>query len=229
MAKILIVEDEQLLSAALDDTLKSEGHTVTTLQNGGDAMALVAYSVFDLLILDWHLPEASGLSICKAYRMRGRAEPVLFLTSRSDITDKENAFDSGADDYLTKPFQLRELLSRVKALLRRPVALIEDIALLGSASFDRTTGTLSGDNRSIKLQPREAELLDFFLRRPNQVFRTEQVMSGAWGSDFEGSDVAIRSCLTKLRKALAEFGLEKSIQTIHGFGYCYKPAADGRA
>ncbi len=222
MGNILVAEDDKLLRNTIVDALTTEGHSVTAAENGSDAIAHCSLSNFDLLILDWNLPERPGIEVCKSYRQAGKAEPILFLTSRSDISDKESAFATGADDYLTKPFQLRELIVRVKALLRRPVALIEDSMPIADAVFNPKAGTISRHKTIARLQPREAELLEFFLKRPNQVIRAEAVMAAVWGSDFDGSEVALRACLARVRKSLAIFGLEKSIETVHGFGYQYK-------
>ncbi|MBX9720755.1 MAG: response regulator transcription factor [Candidatus Obscuribacterales bacterium] len=228
MGNILVAEDDKLLRNTIVDALTTEGHTITAAQNGSDAIALCSIGNFDLLILDWNLPERPGIDVCKSYRQAGKAEPILFLTSRSDINDKESAFASGADDYLTKPFQLRELLVRVKALLRRPIALIEDTIPIADAIFDPKAGTIKRIDTIAKLQPREAELLAFFLKRPNQVIRADAVMAAVWGADFEGSEVALRACLAKVRKALGNFGLEKSIETVHGFGYQFKTPSQSK-
>jgi OmpR-family two-component system manganese-sensing response regulator len=200
-----------------------EGHKLTVACDGAEALSFCEIGRFDLLILDWNMPGRNGVEVCRAYRKQGKMEPILFLTSRSDIVDKEAAFAGGADDYLTKPFHLKELLLRVGALLRRPVAIIEEKIRLGSVVFDYQTGVLSSGGTQVKLQPREAELLLFFVKRPRQVINSEGVRAAVWGAEFEGSDVALRACLSKIRKALTSFGLEKCIETVHGFGYQFNP------
>lgn len=225
MAKILVAENEDLLLSAVVDALTSEGHKVSSASSGTDAMALCELATFDLLILDWNMPGHTGVEVSKAYRRQGKAEPILFLTSRKDIEDKEAAFAGGADDYLTKPFQLRELLVRVKALLKRPVGFVESSIRLGPASFDPTSGVISCGEQKVKLQPRESEVLLFFLKRPGQVIKAEAVRTAVWGAESDGSDVALRACLVKIRKALSAFDFDKCIETVHGFGYQYNPPA----
>lgn len=223
MSTLLLAEDDESLRSAVTQALQVEGHNVSAASTGAEAIALCEMARFDLLILDWNMPEHSGVEVCRAYRKQGKAEPVLFLTSRSDIMDKEAAFAGGADDYLTKPFQLKELLLRVRALLRRPVAIIEEQIRLADVAFDRKSGLLSRGTVQIRLQPREAELLLFFIKHPRQVVNADGVRTAVWGSEFEGSDVAFRACLAKVRKALGSFELERSIETVHGFGYKFNP------
>lgn len=223
MASILVAENEELLLSAVVDALTSEGHKVSTATNGSDAIALCRLATFDLLILDWNMPGHSGIEVSKAYRREGNAEPILFLTSRKNIEDKEAAFAGGADDYLTKPFQLRELLLRVQALLKRPVGFVDNSIRLGAASFDPKSGVITCGDQKTRLQPRESEVLLFFVKRPGQVLKVDAVRTAVWGADFEGSDVALRACLVKIRKALSAFELDTCIETVHGFGYQYNP------
>lgn len=223
MGAILVAEDDELLRAAVVDALSGEGHKISAASSGTDAMSLCEMGTFDLLILDWNMPGHSGIEVSKAYRKKGNAEPILFLTSRSDIVDKEAAFAGGADDYLTKPFQLRELLLRVRALLKRPVGILDENIKLGAATFDPRSGVLTNESVQVKLQPREADLLLFFIKRPAQVLKADAVRTAVWGVDFEGSDVALRACLAKVRKALAACDLDDCIETVHGFGYKFIP------
>lgn len=222
MARILLAEDDSFLSQAIIDGLSALGYEVEHADNGNDAEAFVRGHYFDLLILDWNLPGATGLEICRAFRKMGKSEPVLFLTSRADIDDKEDALGSGADDYLTKPFDMRELVARIKSLLRRPSNYIEHSIKLGEIILDLDSRTLTNAEKEVRLQPRELALLEFFIRRPGQVLSNEALLSGVWGADFDGSEVALRSCLAKLRKALATLGYDNVIETIHGFGYRLK-------
>jgi OmpR-family two-component system manganese-sensing response regulator len=223
MARILLADDDNMLSEMIADTLTLEGYAVDVTGDGNDAMAFVRSHAFDLLILDWGLPGMTGLEICRGFRQMGRAEPILFLTGKTDIADKEQGLNSGADDYLTKPFDMRELVVRVKSLLRRPANYFTHLAKIGEVEVDLDTRRLRRGEKSLHLQPRELALIEFFLRRPGQVLGSEALLSGVWGSDFDGSEVALRSCLAKLRKALASLGYDSVIETVHGFGYRFTP------
>lgn len=223
MGRILVAEDDELLGKTLVHALSEAGYAVDRVDSGKDAVVMCEIGAFDLLILDFNLPGLSGLQVCQAYRRMGRAEPVLFLTSRGEINDKTAAFECGADDYMTKPFQLLELLARVKALLRRPVAIVDESPRIGEAVFNVAAGSITHKELVVKLQPKEAALLEFLVKRPEQVIPAESLMAAVWGADFEGSEVALRVCLTKIRKALAVLGLERTIVTVHGFGYQFQP------
>jgi len=223
MARILLAEDDSMLRDMIADTLSLQGYTVDVAADGNDAMAFVRSHVFDLLILDWSLPGVTGLEICRSFRQMGKAEPILFLTAKSAISDKEQGLNSGADDYLTKPFDIRELIVRVKSLLRRPANYFSHLAKIGDMMVDLDARELRCGEKSLHLQPRELALIEFFLRRPGQVLGREALLSGVWGADFDGSEIALRSCLAKVRKALASFGYDNVIETVHGFGYRFTP------
>lgn len=221
MARILVAEDDAILSQTVCAGLSELGYAVELATNGSDAEAFVRYHYFDLLILDWNLPGLSGLEVCRTFRKLGKVEPVLFLTSRSDVDDKVEAFSLGASDYLTKPFHVRELAARVKSLLRRPADYAAESLQIGEISLDLNTRALQREGNVIRLQPREMALLEFLVKRPGQVLGIPVLLSAVWGEEFDGSDMVLRSCVAKLRKALATLGHPDSIQTIHGFGYCF--------
>jgi DNA-binding response OmpR family regulator len=223
MMRILLAEDDVVLSQMISENLGSLGFVVEVSHDGLHAAEFLRAHPFDLLILDWNLPGMTGIELCTLFRKLGRNEPVLMLTSRSGIADKEEGLDSGADDYLTKPFEARELAARVKALLRRPSGYIQKVIRLGEIFVDMEARTLSRAESSLRLPPRELALLEFFMRRPGQVIGSESLLTGVWGSDFDGSEVALRSCLAKLRKALTTLGYEGVIETVHGFGYKFNP------
>ena len=225
MARILLAEDDSILRDMVADSLSLQGYTVDVAVDGNDAMAFVRSHAFDLLILDWGLPGISGLEICRAFRQMGKAEPILFLTARSDIADKEEGLNTGADDYLTKPFDMRELVVRVKSLLRRPANYHNHLAKIGEVVIDLDARELRRGEKALHVQPRELALVEFFLRRPGQVLSPEALLSGVWGADFDGSEIALRSCLAKVRKALATLGYDNVIETVHGCGYRFKPPA----
>ena len=222
MPRVFIADDDNLLSQMVADQLGAKGFSVDVVSDGETAAEYIRTQSFDLLILDWNMPGMTGVDVCKLYRRLGQSGPVLMLTSRSDIEDKETGLDSGADDYLTKPFEMRELLARVNSLLRRPANYVQKVEKLGHIEIDLEGRTLKRGNSIFRLQPREMALLEFFLRRQGHLLPTNAILSGVWGADFEGSEVALRACLTKLRKVLASLEYENAIETVHGFGYRLK-------
>lgn len=222
MARILLAEDDLYLSQSIASGLSALNYSIDVAHDGLAAEAFVRAHEFDLLILDWNLPGQSGVEVCKTLRRLGRHEPVLFLTSRAEIEAKVEALTSGADDYLTKPFDIRELIARVASLLRRPPAYVTHLSRIGAVTLDLGSHTLQRGEDSVKLRRREMELLEFFVRRPGQVLGPNTILSGVWGADFEGSEIALRSCITRLRKALQQLGYGDVIQNVHGFGYILK-------
>ncbi|MBX9687709.1 MAG: response regulator transcription factor [Candidatus Obscuribacterales bacterium] len=219
MARILLAEDDLLLAQTVCTALEAFEYAIEHVSSGDDALQILESQSFDLLILDWNMPGSSGIEVCKQFRKAGKKEPVLMLTSRSGIDDKEEGLYSGADDYLTKPFEVRELLARIKSLLRRPANYADKLLKLGEITVDLDSRILKRDEQLQRLQPRELALLEFFMRRPGQLLSAEAIFTGVWGSDFEGSEIALRSCLAKLRKALASLGYADLIETVHGAGY----------
>ncbi len=219
MSKILLVEDDPTICETVVDLLESDKHIVEVVGNGNDAIQILEYNSFDLLILDWQLPGASGPAICKSVRGRKDTTPVLMLTSRAAITDKEQGFDAGADDYLAKPFDIRELRVRVKALLRRTKQEYSDNELtFRHLTLQLDTRTAYSDGKEIELLPKEFSLLELFLRNPNKVLTAEQIIGAVWKSDETGSQGALRQGLVRLRKKINKDGVT-FIHSIYGVGY----------
>ncbi|MBY0546683.1 MAG: response regulator transcription factor [Candidatus Obscuribacterales bacterium] len=219
MARILLADDDQALADMVADSLRARDHSVEVVHDGNVAEEFAKTQLFDLLVLDWNMPGKTGVDVCSAFRAAGHTAPVLFLTAKADINDKEEGLYAGADDYLTKPFDMRELVARVTVLLRRPAAYVGKKLELGELTIDLEARTVFRGDKSVKLQPREFALLEFFARRSGQVMGAEALLAGVWGADFDGTEIALRSCLAKLRKALASLGYESAIETVHGFGY----------
>lgn len=219
MAKILVVEDDDAVRAVVRDTLESERHTIDACSDGRAGLAHVETVPYDLLVLDWELPETSGIDICLRFRQRGGHAPVLFLTGRASIEDKERGFAVGADDYLTKPFDARELLMRVRALLRRPVEITPEIITIGDLHLDTNSGVVRRNDAVIKLQPRESALLAFLMRHPDSYFSIEALLDRVWDTDSEATDIALRSCIAKLRRKIDVEGAPSFIESAKGLGY----------
>lgn len=223
MAKILVVEDNQELIEMVKALLEHEHHRVETLSDGTEAGYALKIDKFDLIILDWELPGKHGVELCREFRHQGGDTPVIILTGRREIDDKEAGFDSGADDYLTKPFHPRELLSRVKALLRRSGASVQgDVLTVCDLVLRPTMFTASRAGQDLNLLPREFSVLEFLMRHPEQVFSNEALLERVWQSDSDATAEAVRSTMKRLRKKLDGNFDQKLIHTVHGVGYILK-------
>lgn len=219
MAKILIVEDDQLTSSMIRDWLEYEHYMVEEVHTGQEAITLLKTYPYDLVILDWELPELSGIGILKEFRAYGGKIPILLLTGKRETAQKEEGLDAGADDYLTKPFDVKELSARVRALLRRPPALSPTLMSHGNITLELKTCRVTCRGKEVKLLPTEYALLEFFMRHPNQVFSTETLLNNVWKSDSEATGLAVRTYITRLRKKLDIEGQPSIISTVYGLGY----------
>jgi DNA-binding response OmpR family regulator len=223
MAKILVIEDDKNFLFAINEALITLNHTIETATDGNEALDKLWASEYDLIILDWELPHVSGLDVCKQFRSRGGNTPILFLTGRSHIDSKEDGFDAGADDYLTKPFHVRELVSRVKALLRRPSAISGgDILTAGDVVLNRVSYTVTRGGEEIKLLRKEFAVLEFFMRNPDRVFSVDALLNRVWSSESEAGPEALRQTLSRLRAKLEKPGQPQLICTVTGVGYKLK-------
>lgn len=223
MPKILVVEDDQDLTVMIRDLLVHEKHTVEVVHNGEDAREHLKMSKYDLLILDWALPDATGVEILKDFRAAGGLTPALFLTGRSSIADKEAGLDSGADDYLTKPFHMRELSARVRALLRRPARFVNKTLKVRDLELFPLDHRVLKDGKEIKLHPKEFALLEFLMRHPGQIFSGEALLSHVWRSDSTASIDTVRQSLARLRQGIEGDKQNPIIRTIYGVGYKLDP------
>jgi DNA-binding response OmpR family regulator len=225
MAKILIVEDDPALQKNVKGWLEAEHFMVETVGTAQDALSFVGAYKYDLLILDWELPDSTGFDICKSYRQGGGKAPVLFLTARSSIDDKEAGLEVGGDDYLTKPFHVRELLARVRALLRRPSSLNDNVLHAGNLILDSKSFRLTKGGRDVRLARMEFALLEFLMRNQGQVFSQEALLERVWSSDSERSSEGLRGCIKKLRDKIDDKDQASLITNIHGVGYKFDPPA----
>ena len=218
MAKILLVEDDNDLANTVRTFLIFQRHAVETIADGRDALDHLLTFDYELVILDWELPRASGIEILREFRNRGANTPILMLTGKDAIDEKLTGLDSGADDYLTKPFDLRELGARVNSLLRRPADIVDASVLkAGKLSLDPTKHSAFRDGELITLVPREFQLLEFLMRHRNQLFTTEALLNRVWPSDSEATEEAVRTALKRLRKKIDPDG--QVIKNVHGVGY----------
>ncbi|MCG9885872.1 MAG: response regulator transcription factor [Cyanobacteria bacterium] len=239
MQRILLVDDEVALTQPLGDLLRREGYGLDVVGDGRAGQRLVEANAYDLLILDWMLPELSGLELCRWLRSRGDETPVLFLTAKDTLDDRVGGLDAGADDYLVKPFELRELLARVRALLRRSLTLTA-AAAAGDRPEDRDQApsqpkreplrwedlSLESENqlarrgdRAIDLSEKETQLLDYFLRHPERLLTHGDLSRHLWPGDDKPSSNALAAQIRLLRRKIEAPGEQQLIHTVYGKGY----------
>jgi len=219
MAKILIVEDERDLAGLVCNWLKRDNHLVEQAENGLAALTQLELSRFDVIILDLMLPEMTGMELCKRYRQKSGQTPILMLTAKGSIEDKEAGLDAGADDYLTKPFHLKELAARVRALLRRGASRPGNSLRLRDIELDTNECIVTKNGQLVHLLPKEFRLLEFLIRHPNHVFSAEELLASVWESDTAALLDTVRGHITRLRKKLDTPGERSIISTVYGMGY----------
>jgi len=222
---VLIAEDEPPVVELLKYNLEREDFEAGFASDGEEAMVMIEERAPDLLLLDWMLPKVPGIEVCR--RVRSRAEtanlPIIMLTARSEEADRIRGLDTGADDYVTKPFSTTELMARVRAVLRRiRPALIEDMVQVGDITIDRTAHTVARNGKDIHLGPTEFRLLDHFVQHPGRVFSREQLLDSVWGSDVYVEARTVDVHVGRLRKALRQHGGEDPIRTVRSAGYALK-------
>lgn len=222
---ILIVEDEDALATLLQYNLEKEGYRVAVAGDGEEAMARVEESPPDLAILDWMLPKISGIEVCRRIRARPETRnlPVIMLTARSEESDRIRGLDTGADDYVSKPFSMTELTARVRAVLRRiRPGLADDRVLHGDLLVDRVAHRVKRAGKEIHLGPTEFRLLDYLIQHPGRVFSREQLLDAVWGSDVYVEARTVDVHIGRLRKALSTPGGAEAanpIRTVRSAGY----------
>ena len=217
--KILIAEDEISIAKALKVMLVKNKYVVDIVYNGKDALDYIMQFSYDVLILDIMMPEMDGLSVLKEVRKRGITTPTLFLTAKSDIEDRVTGLDAGADDYLAKPFATNEFLARVRALTRRCENYSSKQILLGNTTLDCNRYTLSTDYGNVRLNNKEFQLMELFMRHPHQVFSTERLMDSAWEQDSASELDVVWTYIGFLRKKMKSIHSDIEIKTIRGAGY----------
>ncbi len=219
--RILLVDDEEELAQPLQRILTNQGYVVDSANSGDRGWELAQTGNYDLLILDWMMPEKSGVEICSELRQKGDSTPVLILTAKDTLDDRVTGLDSGADDYLVKPFELRELLARVRALLRRiPITSEPNRLSYGDLELDRDNQVVYREQVAIALTEREYQLLEYFMFHPNQLLSHEQISQHLWK---EGEDVptsnALAAQIKLLRRKIDRDRPISLINTVYGKGY----------
>jgi two-component system phosphate regulon response regulator PhoB len=218
----MIVEDEASLMTMLRYNLEKEGFRVTEASDGEEALTTADETPPDAILLDWMLPRMSGIEVCRQLRRRPqtRGVPIIMLTARGDEVDKVRGLTVGADDYITKPFSMPELLARVRALLRRAKpSQSKGTLAFADVTMDLDTHRVSRDGKNIHLGPTEFRLLQFFMERPGTVFSREQLLNGVWGPDIYVEPRTVDVHIRRLRKALNDGGVADIIRTVRAAGY----------
>ena len=219
---VLVVEDEDALSTLLSYNLEKEGYKVAVAADGEEGLILVDERLPDLIVLDWMLPKVSGIEVCR--RLRTRAEtrnvPIIMLTARGEESDRIRGLDTGADDYITKPFSMTELTARIRAVLRRiRPGLSEDRIRHGDSVIDRVAHRVKREGREVHLGPTEFRLLDYLMQHPGRVFSREQLLDAVWGSDVYVEARTVDVHIGRLRKALNLREESDPIRTVRSAGY----------
>ena len=221
MARILLVEDDKDQATTIDEWLSSEHHNVVISYDGEEGQYRIENDVFDVIVLDWDLPKVTGLEILKRFRMKKGTTPIIMLTGKGTISDRESGLDGGADDYLTKPFSLRELSARIRALLRRPNEVISNVLTVGKLVLDPVKHRVTKNGEEVQLLPRDFALLEFFMRNSDVVFSTDALLQRVWEDDTDATSDALRTAIKRLRKKLDEGEDETKsvIENIPRVGY----------
>ena len=222
---ILLVEDDPKLAEFIATELHLEGYQVTIASNGMDGLKIARDSSPDLLILDWMLPVISGLDLCLRLRKTGMEAPIIILTAKDEIPDRVTGLNAGADDYVTKPFSMEELLARVKARLRRTHVQDLNIFTFEDLTLNCLAREVYRDSQLIELTAKEFDLLEFILRHPRQVLTREQILETVWGYDFMGDSNIIEVYIRALRVKLESANPKRLIQTVRGVGYVLRDYA----
>ncbi|MGF1673201.1 MAG: two-component system response regulator RppA [Rivularia sp. (in: cyanobacteria)] len=216
---ILLVEDDARQLEPLHAALSAAGHIVDAVEDGDTAQWLITQKEYDLLILDWMLPKASGVTLCHQYRQAGKTAPVLMLTAKDTTSDKVTGLDAGADDYLVKPVDVMELLARVRALGRRSPLWQGDILKVGDLELHLNTLTLMREETTAKLSTREFQLMEYLMRHPNQVLSREQIEDTLWEWGTQPESNAVTTLVRRVRQRLESVGAKDCLETIYGMGY----------
>ncbi|WP_124099410.1 response regulator transcription factor [Ruminococcus sp. Marseille-P6503] len=217
--RILLAEDERELSNALVAILKHNHYSVDAVYNGTDALNYGMSQNYDGIVLDIMMPKMNGIDVLKLLRSRGVDTPVLLLTAKAELDDKILGLDSGADDYLTKPFATGELMARIRALTRRNTGFAPNKLTIGNITLNRENFELSSENGSVRLGNKEFQMLEMLMSNPNLLISTEKFMDRIWGYDSEAEINVVWVYISYIRKKLASIGADVEIKATRGVGY----------
>ena len=223
--RLLLAEDERALSKALATILERSNYSVDTVYDGEAALEYLAADNYDGVILDIMMPKKDGITVLKELRSRGSKIPVLILTAKSEVDDKVLGLDSGANDYLTKPFHSRELLARIRAMTRAQSSQTSSVLQMGNITLDQRTYELSSPTGSFRLANREFQILDLLMQNPGNLISAERLMEKIWGYDSETEISVVWVYISYLRKKLSALGANIQIRATRNVGYCLEEIA----
>ncbi len=219
--KILIVEDNQKLAGYIKKALEQKSYTVDCVYDGENGENRAEFNEYDLIILDWMLPKKDGITVCNNLRNKNINVPIIILTAKDELDDKIMGLDNGADDYLVKPFELEELLARIRALLRRPKEKVGEILMVKDILVDNAKHIITKNNIEISLTLKEYAILEYLIQNKGQVITRDQILEHCWDFSFDSFSNIVDGFIKQLRKKLNDKD-EKYIKTIRGIGYKFQ-------
>ncbi len=217
--RLLLAEDEEELSQALAAVLRHNNYSVDTVFDGQEALDYLEGQEYDGVILDIMMPKKSGLEVLKTIRAHKNQVPVLLLTAKTQVDDRVEGLDAGADDYLGKPFAMKELLARVRAMTRRQSNLTDNVLTVGNLNLNRSTFELSAGGEAIRLANKDFQMMEMLMVNPGQIISTERFMEKIWGYDSETEINVVWVYVSNLRKKLASLGADMEIKAVRNQGY----------
>jgi DNA-binding response OmpR family regulator len=217
--RVLVVEDEKQIARYLKEGLEQEGHVVHTASDGATALARARSGSYDLLILDWLLPDVDGLSVCQTLRAEGNRTPIIMLTAKDAVSDRVRGLDSGADDYLTKPFEFDELFARMRAVLRRAEVGAPPQLVVADLSLDPAAHTVTRAGKAIPLTPKEFALLEYLMRHAGQVCTREEILQHVWGYEHDPLTNIVDVYIGYVRRKIDRGFDPPLLRTVVGVGY----------
>jgi len=218
--KILVAEDENTIANSLKKNFIEEGHEAIIAKNGEIALSMLSQEDFDVVLLDWRMPKVSGIDVCRKLREAGFNKPIILLTALSEVSNKISALNSGADDYITKPFSFEEVMARISAVLRRYKSLSRTIEF-DNIELNLLTRSLKVKDDKIKLSEKEFDLLRYFVENKGQILNKEQLCRDVWELPFTPDTNIVEVTVKNLRKKLESDSNKKYIQTVYGEGYLF--------
>ena len=217
--RILLAEDEKSMSRALVAILTKNNYSVDAVFDGEEALSYIMTGDYDCAVLDVMMPKMDGFEVLREVRAKGMTLPVMMLTAKAQIDDKVEGLDLGANDYLTKPFESRELLARIRAITRSITPVADNTLKYGNVTLNRANFELSTDEGSVKLAAKEFQMMEYLMANPGVLISTDRFMDKVWGLDFEGDNSVVWTNLSYLRKKLAQIGANVKIKATRNAGY----------